>query len=95
MEYILFIHKNADHPPTDEQWADFFGAANQSGIFNGGSEISPGVQIGTKEIVAATKSVVGYMRFETDDLDKLNQLLELHPIRIQGGTLVLCETPKN
>ena len=95
MEYILFIHNNVEHPTTEEQWTEFFAAANESGMFSGGSEISAGRQIGSREVVAVTDSVIGYMRFETDDLDKLNHLLDLHPVRIQGGTLELCETPKN
>lgn len=95
MEYILFIHNNVEQPTTEKQWADFLEAANESGLFIGGSEISPAVQIGSKQVPATTESVVGYMRFETDDLNKLKQLLELHPVRIQGGTLELCETPKS
>lgn len=94
MEYILFVHKNSNRPATQNQWNDFFAAANESGMFNGGSEISPGVKLGAPDIVCASDSVVGYMRFETDDVSKLYQLLELHPVKIQGGTLELCETPK-
>ncbi len=73
MENILFIHKNLEHPPTEDQWKKFFVAANESGMFNGGSEISSGVQIGAKSIVSATDSIVGYLRFETDDIKKLYQ----------------------
>jgi len=94
MEYILLIHKNADHPPTEDQWDKFFAAANESGMFTGGSAISTGVRLGTKNVVLATESVVGYMRFETVDINQLYELLELHPVKIQGGTLELCETPK-
>ncbi len=94
MEYILLIHNNADNPETEEQWNEFFTAANDSGMFNGGSEISPGIQLGSKKVKSATDTVAGYMRFETNDINKLHQLLELHPVKIQGGTLELCETPK-
>ena len=94
MEYILFIHDNVDHPTTESQWTEFFSVANESGMFRGGSEISSGVQIGAKPVKYATDSVVGYMRFESDDFEALVQLLELHPVRRQGGTLELCETPK-
>ena len=78
MEYILFIHNNEDHASTQEQWSTFFSAANDSGIFNGGSEITESHVLGTKPIHQTTKSVVGVMRFETDDMDKLNNLLKLH-----------------
>ena len=94
MEYILFIHNNADQPATESQWEAFFSAASQSGIFNGGSEIGNSVQIGTKATTLASSSVVGYMHFQTDDINQLHKLLEIHPVYIQGGTLELCEAPK-
>ena len=94
MDYILFIHNNADHPATESQWEAFFSAANKSGIFSGGSEIGKSVQFGAKSTTPAISSVVGYMRFQTDDISRLHKLLELHPIYLQGGTLELCETPK-
>lgn len=94
MEYILFIHKNVDQPTTEDQWNAFFSAANESGIFSGGSEIRKSIQIGFKKVPLTTKSVVGCMRFETDDISQVHKLLELHPVFIQGGTLELCEMPK-
>lgn len=94
IEYILFIHKNTDHSPTNDQWAAFITAARNSGVFIGGSEVSPGVKIGDYAVTLATDSVVGYMRFKTDDVNILYRLLEQHPVVIQGGTVELCETPK-
>lgn len=94
MEYILFIHKNVDQPTTEDQWSAFFTAANESGIFSGGSEIRNSIQIGVKNVSPMTASVVGCMRFETDDISQVYKLLELHPVFIQGGTLELCEMPK-
>ena len=95
MEYILFIHNNTDYQTTEEQWCSYFAAAKESGIFKGGSEIRKGIQLVAKDVNLATDSVVGYMRFETDDISKLHRLLELHPVYMQGGTLELCETPKS
>ena len=94
MEYILLIHNNADQPTTEEQWNTYFSAARESAMFNGGSEIGSRIQLGSKNVISTTDSVVGYMRFEADDINKLHQLLELHPVYIQGGTLELCETPR-
>jgi len=94
MEYILFIHNNMDQQPTNEQWNSFFAKAVASGMFNGGSEMGKSAQLGRKSVTPVTKSAVGYMRFETDDIEKLHKLLESHPAYIQGGTLELCELPK-
>lgn len=95
MEYILFIHNNVDNLTTDEQWNTFFTAARSSGIFAGGSEIGKRIQIGNKQVRPITDSVDGYMRFETDDINKIHELLKLHPVIIQGGTVELCELPKS
>ena len=91
MEYILFIHNNTDQPTTAAQWDAFFAAANQSGLFLGGSEIAGAAQIGSKGVRATTDSVAGFMRFEAEDVSQLHQLLALHPVYLQGGTLELCE----
>ena len=94
MEYILFIHNNVDTPTSDTQWSEFFVAARESGIFRGGSEIANSTQLGNKSVALITDSIGGFMRFDSDDIGKLLQLLELHPTLVQGGTLELCEMPK-
>jgi len=95
MEYILFIHKNVDETTTEEQWNSFFSEANESGMFLGGSEISNQLQTGPKPVNKITNNIGGFMRFESEDKNKLLALLENHPVSIQGGTLELCEMPKS
>ena len=94
MEYILFIHNNTDSATTTEQWDLFFAEANKSGVFLGGSEISNQTLIGNKAVNDITNDIGGFMRFESEDKSKILELLERHPVVIQGGTLELCETPK-
>lgn len=94
MEYILFIHNNTDIKATPEQWDEFFIAAKDSGTFQGGSEISNQYQIGNKSVSRITNNIVGVMRFESNDKNKILALLEKHPVYLQGGTLELCEMPK-
>jgi hypothetical protein len=95
MEYILFIHKNVDIETSSEQWNEFFIAAKESGVFLGGSEISNQIQIGNKPIKKITDSIDGFMRFESEDINIILELLKKHPIIIQGGSLELCEMPKS
>ena len=95
MEYILLLHKNTDSPTTIEQWEEFFIAANESGVFLGGSEISNQIQIGNKPVQEITGSIGGFMRFESDNKNIILELLKKHPVFIQGGTLELCEMPKS
>jgi len=94
MEYIVFIHNNTDNETADEQWHSFFSLATESGIFQGGSEIYKSEALGDKAIPEITKTIAGFMRFDTDDKSKLNRLLEKHPVIIEGGSLEICEMPK-
>ena len=95
MKFNLFIHNNTDSDPTKEQWHDFFSTAKGSGIFSGGSEISNQICMGKKPVQYITKSIGGYMRFEAENEYLVFQLLEKHPVFMQGGTLELCETPES
>lgn len=94
MEYILFIHKNIDTPTTERQWDLFFTEAKKSGVFLGGSEVTNQIKIGKKSVKNITNDIGGFMRFESEDINKILALLEKHPVIIQGGTLELCEMPK-
>jgi len=94
MEYILFIHNNTDIQPDIAEWEHFFELAGYSGMFQGGSEIGKRVQLGTKNVTDTTKSVVGYMRFESDNIEAIEKLLADHPVLKNGGTLELRELPQ-
>jgi hypothetical protein len=94
MEYILFIHNNANSVASDEQWDWFFDAAKNSGLFQGGSEISNPIQLGSKKVSEITAHIDGFMRFESNDINSVLSVLEMHPVAIHGGTLELCEMPR-
>jgi len=94
MEYILFIHDNTDTPTRAEEWDSFLELARSSGLFQGGSEIGKRIRLGSKEVPDTTKNVSGYMRFESEDVEALKNLLREHPVLRNGGTLELCELPR-
>ncbi|MCH2046721.1 MAG: hypothetical protein MK212_21585 [Saprospiraceae bacterium] len=95
MEYILFIHNNNDKPTSSDQWNHFFTEASKSGLFLGGSEIANQIQVGEKRVDNITNTVAGFMRFEADNKEAILELLKIHPVSLQGGTLELCEMPKS
>jgi len=95
MEFILFIHKNTDQNTTSEQWESFFNSANESGIFLGGNEIASQIRKGKKSVSTITYSIGGFMRFEAENENLVLELLEKHPVFVQGGTLELCEMTKS
>lgn len=95
MEYILFIHGNTDTQTNSADWEHFFELAGNSGMFQGGSEIGKRIQLGNKDVTDTTKSVVGYMRFEVDNVETIKKLLYDHPVLKSGGTLELCELPQS
>lgn len=94
-QYILLIQNNVTTDSTPEEWEIFFTAARQSGLFEGGSEIGKREIIGDTESAKPTDHIVGYMRFDSDDKQKVLDLLEKHPVVIHGGSVELCEMPKS
>lgn len=90
---MALIHGDADSAPEPRQWNEFLREAMESGMFQGGSELGGRHQIGSKAAPDSTDTIVGFMRFETDDLARLKQLLQTHPVIQNGGTIELREMP--
>lgn len=95
MQYIALIHKNTDTSPTSAEWEQFIEVAMKAGFFEGGSEIGSRLTIGTKPVGDTSQTVGGYMRFDSEDLDPLLELLNQHPVVKHGGTLELFTMPKS
>ena len=95
MEYIAFMHRNTDTASTKEEWDRFFDLARMSGLFQGGSAIGKRSTIGDKGVPDVTNHVGGYMRFDSETPDELNELLRKHPTVLHGGRIEICEMPKD
>ena len=91
--YILLIQGNATSESSPEEWDAFFTAARQSDLFQGGSRIGKRIVLGDAQSAQATDHIVGYMRFDSDDRQKILELLSKHPVVIHGGSVELCEMP--
>ncbi|WP_038169282.1 hypothetical protein [Verrucomicrobium sp. BvORR106] len=94
-QYILLIQGNLTSPTTTEEWDTFFSAVRSSGLFKGGSEIGGRTRLGNSTTAQSTDHVVAYMRFDSDDQEKLLALVNQHPVVLHGGTVELCELPKS
>ena len=95
MDYITFMHNNAESEPTQEDWDRFFSLARESGLFRGGSEVGARSTVGEKEVPDITRHVVGYMRFDSATLSELTELLRHHSMVVNGGTVEVCELPRS
>ena len=94
MQYIVFIHDNADVKSSGEQWDAFFKTARESGLFKGGSALGGRYAVGSKAVPPITDAIGGYMRFDASNLQEILTLLEVHPVVVNGGTVEVCEMPK-
>jgi hypothetical protein len=92
-QYMLFIFGNTKTEPTGDEWGRFFVRAGDSGLFKGGSAIGKRFVLGDQSVLP-THHIDGYMRFDTDDKNKLIELLKTHPVVMHGGSIELCEMPK-
>jgi hypothetical protein len=93
MQYLALMHAEPRVKTLDKDWNNFFQLAENSGIFRGGSEINNSKIIGTAKGDPIGNKVVGYMRFDCDDKDKLLELLKQHPLVLSGGKVELFEMP--
>ena len=94
-QYIVLIQGNSKREPTAEEWDAFFAAAVQSGMFKGGSKIGKRCVVGDAGSAAPTQHIVGYMRFDADDKQRVLDLLQRHPVVVHGGSVELCELPES
>lgn len=62
-------------------------------MFKGGSVIGVRLAVGEKDVADTAEHVSGFMRFDSDNPDLLNELLKEHPVIRNGGTIELCEMP--
>ncbi len=94
MEYLLLIHKNSERSPSESEWNDFFESATSTGMFQGGSQLGATTAFGKKGIPISTDHIGGFMRFDTSDIERLESLLNEHPVVKNGGSIELIEMPK-
>ena len=94
-QYLLLIHGNTTSESAPEEWDSFFTAASESGLFKGGSEIGDRICLGNNEPEKTSAHIVGFMRFDSDDRKKIEDLLAIHPVVLRGGTVELCEMPRS
>ena len=94
-QYLLLIQDNAKTKPSEAEWSDFFSVARASDTFVGGSEVGDRELFGDEASAKLSDHVVGYMRFDTDDKSKVTELLKIHPVVLNGGSVELCELPKS
>jgi hypothetical protein len=94
-QYILLIHGNEKTTPIPEEWDQFFTAARESGLFAGGSAVGKRIVLGDTQTAKSSDHIVGYMRFDAEDQQKLLDLLKRHPVVMHGGSVELCELPES
>jgi hypothetical protein len=90
-QYILLIHGNAKSASSQDEWNSFFKIARESGLFIGGSGIEDARIIIGDTSAKPSDQIVGYMRFDSEDKQKILDLLQKHPIVVHGGSVELCE----
>jgi len=93
-QYILLIHNNGNTASTQDEWSSFFRLSRETGLFIGGSGLEDARTIVGNQSAKPTEHIVGYMRFDSDDKQKILELLEKHPIVVHGGSVELCEMAK-
>jgi hypothetical protein len=93
-EYILFMH-NDIAVGEENAWESYLQTRNESGVFEGGSEIGDGICVrkaGTPP--AITKHLAGYIPVTVASIDHAKSLLAGNPHFEAGGTVEIRELPR-
>ena len=93
--YLVLIRGNATSEATEQEWSRFFSEARDSGLFRGGSEIGKRTILGNHQSAKSTDHLVGYLRFDATERQKIVDLLARHPVVLHGGSVELCELPES
>lgn len=95
MQYLLLIHGNTRSAPSSQEWATFLETAKNSGTFKGGSAVGEKQLIGASVASGLSEHIAGFMRFDSEDKQRVLDLLDDHPVVRHGGTIELCEMPRS
>ena len=94
-DFMLLMHGDAvaaESEETIDAWARYVGKLQDSGNFQGGSAIGPGVcarKSGTAPPI--TGHLVGFIRVSADSLEHARKLLVGNPVFEAGGTVEIRE----
>ncbi len=90
-EFILFMHDDATDPAladSGEAWAAYLRRLRESGCFDGGSSVGPGIACRKgRDDAAARTPINGFLRIHCDDLATARALLDENPVYEAGGTV--------
>ena len=97
-EYIVLMHNDAvDRAAADdgEQWGAYMSALRQGGGFDGGSAMGLGICVNKAGVARSASQLTGYIRVRAESLDHARQCLMGNPVYEAGGTIEICELPKD
>jgi hypothetical protein len=93
-EYLLLMHKDAVSDP--DAWAPYLHRLQQSGTFEGGSEIGDGICVRKAGRTAGiTEHLGGYIRINAASLEHAQSALTGNPHYEAGGTVEIRELPRS
>ena len=95
-DFIMLMHDDASARPSPEQWAAYFSFLRSRDAFEGGSAIGPGETFRKRDTPGApTSHLVGYIRVRAGTLGAACELLSGNPVFDCGGTVEICELPRD
>lgn len=98
-DYLLLMHHDSTNPLIANDsalWEQYFRALQQSGCFDGGSEIGDGFTFRkTGAPGASCRQLTGYLRVRAASLEAAKSFLAGNPIYEAGGTIEIRELPRD
>ena len=97
-EYILLMHSDVvdgAHADDGAQWGAYMSTLRQSGRFDGGSAMGVGMCMKKAGVARRASQLTGCIRVRAESLDDARRFLMGNPVYEAGGTVEICELPKD
>lgn len=95
-DFIMLMHDDAPARPSPEQWAAYFSFLRSRDAFEGGSAIGSGETFRKQGVPGTpTSHLVGYIRVRAGTRGAARELLSGNPVFDCGGTVEICELPRD
>ena len=97
-EYLLLMHDDVTNPQIasdNQRWESYFESLHQSGRFDGGSSIGPGISLRKQSPEAPLTPINGFIRVRAESLLDAQQFIKENPIFEAGGTIEIRELLKD
>lgn len=98
-DYMLLMHRDAHNPQAAadlERWSEYLAWLQGTGQFEGGSSIGAGLRLRKgRPDQPEDSDLSGFIRVRASSLEEARAFLSGNPVYEAGGSVTVCELPRD